>query len=218
MQGCVEDKILAELAGKPVIAHSIEAFVSSGQVQHFVIVCRNDEQQNAISEILSASFSIEPIAISFTRGGDERRDSVWAGLQAAPKDTDIALIHDCARPGVTAEAIVESISQAAKIGAACLAHRVTDTIKSADSYDGAYLPTTVERHKLWAMETPQTFRFAIIRDAYKNVIESGAPITDDLSAIEDIDQPVAFIDNTRPNPKLTTAHDLAYFEYLLSKS
>ncbi len=214
MQGQVEDKILADLAGKPVIAHSIAAFISTKQVQSIVFVCRDDAQQAAIEALLPS----QEIKISFTRGGAQRQDSVWAGLQAAPSDTEIALIHDCARPCVTPEAISESIAQASEVGAACLARPVTDTIKSADTYDGAYLPTTVDRAKLWAMETPQTFQFPIIYDAYKDIIESGTPITDDLSAIEDIDQAVAFIDNTRPNPKLTTPADLPYLAYLLSTS
>ncbi|MBK1877992.1 2-C-methyl-D-erythritol 4-phosphate cytidylyltransferase [Pelagicoccus mobilis] len=214
MQGKVEDKILAPLAGKPVIAHSIEAFVSSDQVQHLVIVTRDAEQRSELEKIASIVPNRQ-ISLSFTTGGAQRQDSVYAGLQAAPSETQIVLIHDCARPCVTPAAIRESIAKASEFGAACLARPVADTIKSADTYDGAYLPTTVDRSKLWAMETPQTFQYPIILDAYKNIIESGTPITDDLSAIEDIDQPVAFIDNTRPNPKLTTPSDLPYLEYLL---
>lgn len=211
MQGQVEDKILAPLAGKPVILHSIDAFVSSGQVQHLVIVTRDATQQAAIKPHLPQALST-----TFTLGGAQRQDSVWAGLKAAPADTEIVLIHDCARPCVTPAAIHESIAKAAEVGSACLARPVADTIKSADTYDGAYLPTTVDRAKLWAMETPQTFQYPIIRDAYQNIIQSGAQITDDLSAIEDIDQPVAFVENQRPNPKLTTPADLPYLEYLLT--
>lgn len=216
MRGSVQDKILAPLAGKPVILHSIEAFVSSGQVQQLVIVTRDAAQQAAIEAALPELNSpITAPAIRFTPGGAERQDSVWAGLQACPPDTQIVLIHDCARPCIAASAIEESIAAAARVGAACLARPVTDTIKSADSYEGAYLPTTVDRSKLWAMETPQTFQYPIIHDAYRTVIEKGIPITDDLSAIEDIDQAVAFVQNPRPNLKLTTAQDLALIEYLL---
>ncbi|MDQ8196897.1 2-C-methyl-D-erythritol 4-phosphate cytidylyltransferase [Pelagicoccus enzymogenes] len=214
MQGQVEDKILANLGGKPVIAHSIDAFVSSGQLQHLVIVVRDATQQAEVEKVASALLN-GPFSVTFTYGGAQRQDSVWAGLQAAPGDTEVVLIHDCARPCVTPAAIRESIAKAAQIGAACLARPVTDTIKSADAYDGAFLPTTVDRAKLWAMETPQSFQYSIIKDAYQSVIRSGAQITDDLSAIEDIDQPVAFVDNTRPNPKLTTPADLPYLEYLL---
>ncbi len=216
MQGQVEDKILANLAGQPVIAHSIAAFVASAEVQHLVIVCRDAEQQATISQILPSSPNPHPTTVHFTLGGAQRQDSVWAGLNAAPQGTEIVLIHDCARPCVTPEAIRESIAKASEIGAACLARPVTDTLKSADTYDGAYLPTTVDRAKLWAMETPQTFQFPIIFEAYQSIIASGTPITDDLSAIEDIDQPVAFIHNQRPNPKLTTPSDLPYLQFLLT--
>jgi len=227
MQGKLEDKTLAPLAGKPVIAHSIEAFVSSGQVQNLVIVTRDADQQAAIQTSIPQASSFK-----FAKSGAHRQDSVWSGLQACPPETDIVLIHDCARPCVTPEAIRESIAQAAEVGAACLARPVVDTLKSASPtyphspttpsarslQPSTYLPTTVDRSKLWAMETPQTFQYPIIRDAYRNIIEAGTPITDDLSAIEDIDQPVAFIDNTRPNPKLTTPADLPYLEYLLRTS
>ncbi|EDY83380.1 2-C-methyl-D-erythritol 4-phosphate cytidylyltransferase [Verrucomicrobiia bacterium DG1235] len=213
MQGEVDDKILTPLAGQPVILHSLNAFLASESIQTFVIVTRDAEQQAAIEACLP-----KEVAPIYIRGGAQRQDSVWAGLQAAPADTEIILIHDCARPCVSPEAIRESIGQAAKIGAACLAHPVTDTLKSADTYDGAYLPTTVDRSKLWAMETPQTFRYEIIQPAYQKIIESKTPITDDLSAIEDIDQPVAFIDNRRPNPKITTPTDLSYVTFLLFHS
>lgn len=211
MQGSVEDKILTPLAGEPVISHSIKAFVSSESIQRLVIVCRDSSQQKLIEKLIP-----QGMESTFTIGGAQRQDSVWAGLQSAPDDTDIILVHDCARPCLTPSAIRESIDKAGEIGAACFAHPVTDTIKSADSYDGAYLTTTVDRSKLWAMETPQVFRYSLIFEAYRSIIESGNPITDDLSAIEDLDQPIAFIDNTRPNPKLTTPADLPYLEYLLA--
>lgn len=213
MQGSVDDKILAPLAGRPIIAHSIAAFLKCGNINSLVFVCRDDTQQSAIKALLPAEANV---STKFTQGGTERKDSVWAGLQACPPNTEIVLIHDCARPCISPEAIEESITQASEVGAACLARPVTDTIKSADPYDGAFLPTTVERSKLWAMETPQSFRYEVIQPAYQAIIEKGLPITDDLSAIEDIDQPVAFIQNRGPNPKLTTPADLPYLEFLLS--
>nr|WP_281384116.1 IspD/TarI family cytidylyltransferase [Pelagicoccus albus] len=215
MQGQVEDKVLAALGSRAVIAHSVQAFADSKQIAALVLVCRDEEQQSAIRSAIESLVNLPET--TFALGGAERQDSVWAGLKAAPSDTEIALIHDCARPCVTPEAIRESIAKVVEFGAACLARPVSDTIKSADSYDGAYLPTTVDRSKLWAMETPQSFRFEMIRSAYETVISTGQRITDDLSAIEDIDQPVAFVSNGQPNPKLTTPDDLPYLEYLLAK-
>lgn len=208
MQGQVDDKILAPIAGKPAILHSIDAFLATNAIQAFVIVHRDDTQRNTIQECLSQT----TVSTHWTLGGTERKDSVWAGLQATPSETDIVLIHDCARPCVTPTAIFESISQASKIGAACLAHPVTDTIKSKN---GTALKT-VDRSTLWAMETPQTFRYPLIHDAYQKTIAAGHLITDDLSAIEDQNIPVIFIDNGQPNPKLTTPQNLAYIELILA--
>ncbi|MDQ8203015.1 2-C-methyl-D-erythritol 4-phosphate cytidylyltransferase [Pelagicoccus sp. SDUM812003] len=220
MRGAVADKILACLAGKPVIAHSIAAFVASGAVQRLVVVCRDHEQETLIKPLIPPTLSS-----SFTRGGAERKDSVWAGLQACPPATEIVLIHDCARPCVTPQAIRVSIAAAAETGAACLARPVTDTLKSVSSSSSspssqqtAYQLATVDRSKLWAMETPQTFRRALILEAYQRIVAENRPITDDLSAIESLGQPVVFIDNQRPNPKLTTPADLPYLEFLLSQS
>lgn len=226
MQGQIPDKSLATIAGKALVRYSIDAFVASGAVQTLVIVYR-DEAQKRLLQTQTLDLGLKAL---WTPGGAERQDSVLAGLRILPDDTGIVLIHDCARPCVTPEAIRESARQAANIGAACLARRVTDTIKSASPYGAPqeqpepriqhppplYLPTTVERSKLWAMETPQSFRYALIREAYETVARSGAKITDDLSAIEDLDQPVAFIENDRPNPKLTTPADLDYLAYLLT--
>lgn len=235
MAGSVADKILAPLAGKPLIAHSVDAFLGSGAVQSLVIVARDPAHESQIRNALHERFDSatqssearerfdppqsrqDPApSIAFACGGAERQDSVWAGLQAVPPQTDIVLIHDCARPCLRPEAVRQSIEAAAATGAACLARRVADTLKSAEPYDGAYLPTTLDRAKIWATETPQTFRFPLIREAYQNVVRSGNRITDDLAAIEALDQPVAFIESQHPNPKLTTPADLPYLEFLLS--
>ena len=212
MQGAVQDKILVRLARKPLILHSIEAFLASAAIDTFVIVCRDSEQQAAIEAILPDS----DLAVVWAQGGKQRQDSVWAGLQATPSDTEIVLVHDCARPCITPSSIRESIAAAVTVGAACLARQVTDTIKNARPANAGFKLSTVDRSTLWAVETPQTFRFPLILDAYERVIRTGARITDDLSAIESQDQAVAFIEPDRPNPKLTTAADLPYLEFLLT--
>ena len=210
MQGQIADKILEPISGKPAILHCMEAFHATNAIHTFVIVHRDATQRCAIEELLPLS----NVSIRWALGGTERKDSVWAGLQATSEETEIALIHDCARPCVTPQAIRESIDQARKTGAACLAHPVANTIKLKN---GNALET-LDRSKLWATETPQTFRYPLIRDAYQQIIANGQPITDDLSAIESQDIPIIFIDNGQPNPKLTTPHDLAYAEMILTQT
>ena len=96
---------------------------------------------------------------------------------------------------------------------AVLAHRVTDSIKEHRA-DGHL--KSLDRDKLWAMETPQVFKYPLIKDAYAKVIKEGQTITDDLSAIEYLKIQVSLISNGRPNPKITTPDDLALIEYLLT--
>ena len=116
MQGSVDDKILHNIADKPVWRHSFNAFETADCIDSFVIVHRDAAQKEAIASELP-----EAAHILFTLGGKERQDSVWAGLQAAPADTEIVLIHDCARPLIEPSAIQESIEAAKKTGAASLA-------------------------------------------------------------------------------------------------
>lgn len=213
----VADKVLLAINGKAVFRYSIEAFASISAVRNIVVVYRDDVQRH---QLAAHTAEIDGVDLLWARGGDERQHSVWSGLQATPQDTDIVLIHDCARPLISSQAIQDAIAAAQANGAACVARKTTDTIKTvvADStHPDAYLPTTIDRSALWSMETPQTFRFTLIRDAYQQVIDEKKAITDDLSAIEGQQMPVVFIENGQPNPKLTTTEDIAFIEFLSSR-
>lgn len=207
MQGKVEDKILAPLAGKPVIAYSAGAFVASGVADFYVVVCRDLAQQRAL-------MCYVPTPSVFVRGGRERQDSVAHALEALPGDVEYVYIHDCARPLVRPEQLVALHKIVRREDAVVLAHRVTDTIK--EHRDDARL-RTLDRTRLWAMETPQVFSTALITRAYAKVIARGRKITDDAAAVELLGHPIALLENAHPNPKLTTPHDLAYLEFLLTR-
>ena len=213
MRGAVEDKILLPLAGKPALRHSADTFATCDEIDTLVLVHRDDRQKEAIASLLDR----QPQVVLWAQGGAQRQDSVWAALSALSTETEIVLIHDAARPLVTIQAIRASIQAARETGAACLARPVTDTIKTVATQSTRFIPRTLARERLWAMETPQTFQYPLIKDAYRRVVESGQTITDDLSAIEEQSIPVAFVDNGRPNPKLTTPDDIAYLEFLLAR-
>ena len=146
-------------------------------------------------------------------GGKERQDSVWNGLQALSASAEIVAIHDAARPCTTAELIEATVDAARQSGAAVAAQRVTDTIKQSD--DGQVIAQHLDRSRLWAVQTPQTFRVEVIRRALAAVREKGLLVTDDTAACELIGQPVRLIENTRPNPKVTVSSDLHFIELLL---
>lgn len=210
MQGRVSDKVLLPLRGKPLVRHSIDAFTQSRCVDTLLFVYRDLEQRAAIEAEAAAC----PLSLLWALGGRDRQDSVWAGLRSLPATTEIVLIHDCARPLVSAAAIRASVEAVKANGIACVAHKTQDTIKQVRPSGNNHIPSTLDRSTLWSMETPQSFKYPLIRDAYRKVIEEGRPITDDLSAIEDLQLPVSFIDNGRANPKLTTPRDIPLLEFL----
>lgn len=206
MQGLVADKVLAPLAGKPVFAHSVAAFLESGVADFYAIVYRDQRQMTELS-------AYAPTPSVFVKGGRERQNSVANALEALPSDIGHVFIHDCARPLVKAEQLVALLKIVQIENAAVLAHRVTDTIKE---HSGNGRLKTVDRAHLWAMETPQVFTRELITRAYARVVENELSITDDAAAVELLNHPVALLENSSPNPKLTTPADLAYLEFLLT--
>jgi 2-C-methyl-D-erythritol 4-phosphate cytidylyltransferase len=207
MQGAVNDKVLAPLAGRPVFAHTAVAFMTSGVADFYVVVYRDQRQMTEL-----AAYAPTPSAL--VRGGRERQDSVMNALGSLPPDIAYVFIHDCARPLVHPEQLVALHKIVLREDAVVLAHRVTDTIKV--HRDDARL-TTLDRSRLWAMETPQVFSRDLIVRAYARVADRNLRITDDAQAVELLQHPVALLENPFPNPKLTTPADLAYMEFLLSK-
>ncbi len=226
MLASVPDKILAPLAGRPVFAHSAAAFLASGVADFYVVVHRDGPQALELS-------CYAPTPALFVRGGPERQDSVAAALAALPDDIDYVFIHDCARPAVRPESLAALLKAVRRDHAAVLAHRVVDTIKQLPAAgrpppEGRARrtvtkpptrarPLTLDRTRLWAMETPQVFSRDLICRGYAAVQRRGRRITDDAQAVEDLGRPVTFVENLHPNPKLTTAADLAYLEFLLRR-
>ncbi len=208
MQGAVADKILAPLAERPVFAHSVAAFMESNVADYYVIVVRDQAQSIALS-------AYAPTPAQFVLGGKERQDSVQNALAVLPADIEYVFIHDCARPLVRVEQLVGLLKIVRKENAVVLAHRVTDTVKKHS--DTGHLKT-LERERLWAMETPQVFATELITEAYAKVAKKKLRITDDAAAVEQLAHPVALLENSHPNPKITTPADLAYVEFLLSRA
>jgi 2-C-methyl-D-erythritol 4-phosphate cytidylyltransferase len=140
---------------------------------------------------------------------------VQNALAALPADIAYVFIHDCARPLVQAVQLAALHKIVRKENAVVLAHRVTDTVKKHS--DSGRLEN-LDRSRLWAMETPQVFAKDLIIEAYAKVAKKKLRITDDASAVELLKHPVALLENTHPNPKLTTPADLAYAEFLVANT
>src|SRR5439155_226902 len=179
-------------------------------IEEIVLVIR--EGLHRAFEELAARLELQK-PFRFATGGRERQDSVWNGLQALSPAAAVVAIQDGARPCTPAGLIEATIEAARRTGAAVAAQRVRDTIKQSD--DGRIIARHLDRSRLWAVQTPQTFRVEIIRRALAAVREKGLIVTDDTAACEWIGQPVQLVASARPNPKVTEPADLAHIELLL---
>lgn len=206
------DKLFLELNGRPVIAHTWGTFDRAPSVDEIILVVR-DGMQPVFTRLAQECGFRKPFRL--VPGGKERQDSVWNGLEALPADAEIVAIQDAARPCTTPELIAATIDAARQVGAAVAAKPLVDTVK--ESQDGQFVARTLDRSRLWAVQTPQTFRVEIIRRALGEVRQRGLMVTDDTAACELIGQPVKLVASGAPNPKVTRPEDLAYIELLLKR-
>ena len=205
------DKLFLEVAGRPLLAHTWATFDTSPLIQEIILVVR-EGMQEAFRE-LSRQCHFKK-SFRLVAGGRERQDSVWNGLQAVSPGAEIVAIQDAARPCTTEAILAQTIQAAREVGAGVAAQRVTDTIKESDG--GSTIQRTIDRTRLWAVQTPQTFRVEVIRRALSAVREQGRLVTDDTAACELIGQPVRLVECLTPNPKATAPGDLPYLEILLA--
>jgi 2-C-methyl-D-erythritol 4-phosphate cytidylyltransferase len=197
------DKLAAPLAGKPVLRRTLEAFLAARSISEIIVVCPQDRWQ----WLCSGDF---PKPVKRVDGGADRQDSVMAGLAAA--SGDCVAVHDGARPLISPAEIDRCVAAAREQGAACLARRVTETLKRSDA--AGFTTETVSREDLWFMETPQAFHTPLLRAAYDAVAKTGLRVTDETSALEAVDGQVKLLESASANPKITTPADLALAEAL----
>ena len=208
--GANVDKLWLEVAGRPVIAHTWRQFNDADCVDEIILVVR-DGMQPHFTELAEKYHFQKPFRLVV--GGAERQDSVWNGLLVISLRSEIVAIQDAARPCTSADLIAATIAAARETGAAVAAQPVTDTIK--ETADGKNISRTVDRSKLWSVQTPQTFRVEVIRRAISTAREKGLNLTDDTAACELIGQPVQLVKAATPNPKVTVPADLPFIESLL---
>jgi 2-C-methyl-D-erythritol 4-phosphate cytidylyltransferase len=210
--GADVDKLFLEVADRPVVAHTWQRFNDAPGIDEIILVIR-DGMQSAFAELAQQFKLTKPYRIVI--GGAERQDSVWNGLAALSPQTKLVAIQDGARPCTTQELITATLDAACETGAAVAAQLVTDTVK--ETSDGKTISKNVDRSRLRAVQTPQTFRVEVIRRAFAEVRARNLHITDDTAACELIGQPVRLVTSAAPNPKVTTPADLPYVELLLSQ-
>lgn len=204
--GLGKPKALVRLAGAPMFEHSLKAFSRVPAVGHLVLVVppRSSLDEKSLRRRLPKLAAIVP-------GGRERSDSVRAGLAAAPPGSKLVLVHDAARPLVSAKDIGSVIRAARRHGAAILAEPMADTVKRADK---GFVRATLNRQLLWRAQTPQGFRRRLLERCYAR---PGNVATDDSSLAESLGIRVAVVPATGSNQKITTKQDLEVASWLLRR-
>ncbi|CQR58512.1 2-C-methyl-D-erythritol 4-phosphate cytidylyltransferase [Paenibacillus riograndensis] len=204
--GTVESKQYLLLQGKPIIVHTLEVFQRHPLISEIVLVT-GKEDVDRCQEWVKA-YRLDKV-VSVVTGGSERQHSVHLGLRHLK--TTWVMVHDGVRPFVQINEITACYEHAREIGASVLAVPVKDTIKQVDK-DGKVL-STPDRRSLWAIQTPQTFRLSELLVAYESAERDGFLGTDDSSLAERSGIPVAVVEGSYANIKITTPEDLDFAEF-----
>lgn len=205
--GADENKLMLQLRGRPIIVWTVETFDQDRWCEQIVLPIRLDEQAWFERELAHIK-----TPITYVAGGEERQQSVYAGLQAV-ESSPIVLIHDGARPFVR-QTHIHQVAQVAMTRAAILAVPVKDTVKRVKK---TAIEQTVPRETLWLAQTPQAFQTKQIRAAHERAAREAFIGTDDASLLEWLGEAVDIVNGDYYNIKLTTPEDLVFGEAILSK-
>jgi 2-C-methyl-D-erythritol 4-phosphate cytidylyltransferase len=204
------DKLFAPLAGKPVIAHTIDAFERTECVAEIILVGRDDTLAE-LRKLLKPQTKVKKIV----PGGAQRQDSVRTGLNNVDPKNQFVGVHDAARPLITPEKITRVFEACRAHGAAALAEPITDTLKRADV--DLIVRESVDRDQLYAMQTPQIFARELLLEAYNAVAAKNRSITDEVSAVEQLGRKVVLVPNQDFNFKITYPRDFPLAEFVIAQ-
>ena len=209
--GAERNKLLLTVAGRPVLAWTLEAALASPEIRWIGIVGQPVDQAD-IEALVAAASPDRPVV--WIQGGDTRQESVSNGLAALPEGAEAVLIHDGARCLVEPGLIARCAEAVAAGKAVIAAAPVTDTIKRVD--DDGVIQDTPDRSELWGAQTPQGFPVEQLRQAHARATAEGWSVTDDASLFERLGWPVQVIASSPANIKITTPFDLTVAEAVLA--
>lgn len=205
-------KQFIQIKKKPVLAYTVERFEKCGIIDEIVLVVPEEYVSLSSYQIVDV-FNFRKIR-KILSGGKERQDSVYKALLSLSGNTDIVVIHDGVRPFISSEKIAKSIEICKKEKAVILALPINETVKRVED---RFVITTLDREKLWVAQTPQTFEYKLILEAYKKAIEAGFIGTDDSSLVERLGFKVKVLEGEYENIKITTPEDLVLAEKILER-
>lgn len=203
-------KQFLELRGRTILEHSIELFGRLPEVKLLVIVLAAEYRSQFDSLLKNL-----PCRVQFADPGVERQDSVFNGLAFVSNSMSLACVHDSARPLVTTQSIRNVLRDASLHGAAVLGVPSKATIK--ESADGQFVLRTIPRQRLWEIQTPQVIKPDLLRRGFEKVVANDLAVTDDVSIVEHLGEPVKITIGEYTNIKITTPEDMTIAESILEK-
>ncbi|CAG9465126.1 unnamed protein product [Pedinophyceae sp. YPF-701] len=198
------------LRGKPIATWSLETFAAMPEVGEIVVVC--DPSYRDIFEDVTLPRSVP---LKFALPGKERQDSVFNGLSEVAEGAALVAVHDSARPLVRAEDVSRCAADAARVGAAVLGVQSKQTIKEAGA--DLMVVKTLDRSRLWEMQTPQIIEPGLLKRAFEKVNAEGLEVTDDISVVEHLGAPAIITVGDYTNIKVTTPEDMFIAERFLDE-
>lgn len=201
-------KQFVTISGKPLIIHTIERFEACPAIDEIVLVL--SESGRAEFEISNFRSEISKLK-KIVAGGASRAESVRNGLAAVSDQCVVVAVHDGARPLVSVNEIMATVAKASETGAACLVGAVTDTIKTIR---GDEIAGTLDRDKLRRALTPQAFKIEVLRSAF-DLGEIDERVTDECYLVEKLGHPIAFVEGSSRNIKITRPEDIIVAEAII---
>jgi 2-C-methyl-D-erythritol 4-phosphate cytidylyltransferase len=210
-------KQFTELGGVPILIHTLRRFAASPEVSEIYIALRGNEIEGFRARLEKEAKDILRKKIRLVEGGEHRQHSVANAIASvAASDDDIVLVHDAVRPFVTEEIIRDVIRAAEKYGAAIAALPAVDTVKQVErTSDGALIVATIPRERVVLAQTPQGFRYGVLKKAFDEAAADGFVGTDEASLVERSGHAVAVVMGAARNLKITTPGDMELAEFFL---
>jgi len=222
MQGEIEDKLLHPIGSSNAFSLCCRSFLELREIDYLIITYKTATQlerlQNSWDKLSATVQEAHEKQVLWVQGGKERQDSVYAGLLAFPDEITHVLVHDCARPFIRSQTILDCALEVATGQAIAVARPLKDTLRlRTENFAHPLNPgatKTLNRSNHWLMETPQGAPKSWLVKGLETAKNENIVLTDDMAAVELLGHPVGLLEPNYPNPKITTPDDFAYAQFL----
>jgi len=216
--GAETPKQFLELAGTPIVVHTVRRMASCPMITDIIVATRGDVVGSLEARLQGEKFKQN---VKVIRGGDSRQESVALALQQVPDGTEIVLVHDAVRPFVTVEQIARVIEEARRCDAAILGIPAMDTVKEVKRAslpeDVALIIGTIPRERVVLAQTPQAFTTKLLRDAFASAAADGVNVSDEAGLVERFGHDVHVVLGSERNIKITKPADMELAKFYLER-